>query len=466
MAESSERSRHRKPKIVKPDSPNTQNDHLSVPSNSVDGGSDSEYSSASQQMKRVKSWADRIRPVPRQSLFEQMSSDGNINGSVNLIASVMIVICVVHLVTHFYDHGSVLLLDDTLLNVLMRDFYVVIVIGLIMTAYSFTALLIQRIIICGVKGFWLNLMHHGIQTGLFICSFSLTYLYKLEWSVLQSGPLTLHMMVMFMKMHSFVMVNREMRDLRDLDLAEGRITKKQLKDADVYPNNVPVKSWVYFLCAPTLVFAPEYPRNERIRPGYLLKKFAAGAGCLILLYSVINHHFMPTLAKYDTMDPLEMWIRMVVPVLLIWLILFYFIWEVLLNFTAEILRFADRQFYLDWWNSTTFEEFARKWNRPVHAFLLRHIYMELVQKWKASKTTAILMTFLFSAALHELVLTMTCRVFHPFLFTMMVAEIVLVFASHILKRSTFGNFFFWFGMLFGIPLVATQYGREYMKRTL
>lgn len=28
--------------------------------------------------------------------------------------------------------------------------------------------------------------------------------------------------------------------------------------------------------------------------------------------------------------------------------------------------FADREFYQDWWNSTSWDEFARKWNKPVH----------------------------------------------------------------------------------------------------
>lgn len=39
----------------------------------------------------------------------------------------------------------------------------------------------------------------------------------------------------------------------------------------------------------------------------------------------------------------------------------------------QLTFFADREFYQDWWNSTTFDEFSRKWNVPVHSFLLRHV---------------------------------------------------------------------------------------------
>jgi len=28
--------------------------------------------------------------------------------------------------------------------------------------------------------------------------------------------------------------------------------------------------------------------------------------------------------------------------------------------------FADREFYQDWWNSTSWDQFSRKWNKPVH----------------------------------------------------------------------------------------------------
>ena len=39
--------------------------------------------------------------------------------------------------------------------------------------------------------------------------------------------------------------------------------------------------------------------------------------------------------------------------------------ECICNGFAELSRFADRQFYEDFWNSTSQDEFARKWNRCV-----------------------------------------------------------------------------------------------------
>ena len=51
--------------------------------------------------------------------------------------------------------------------------------------------------------------------------------------------------------------------------------------------------------------------------------------------------------------------------------------------------------------STSFDEFSRKWNKPVHVFLLRHVYLETLVTYKASRLNATAATLLFSLLLHE-----------------------------------------------------------------
>lgn len=74
------------------------------------------------------------------------------------------------------------------------------------------------------------------------------------------------------------------------------------------------------------------------------------------------------------MHILEVFNSILIPSVLCFVILFLMIFEQILNVVAEITMFADREFYSDWWNSTGFEEFSRKWNRPVHLFLYKYIY--------------------------------------------------------------------------------------------
>jgi hypothetical protein len=42
-----------------------------------------------------------------------------------------------------------------------------------------------------------------------------------------------------------------------------------------------------------------------------------------------------------------------------------------------MLRFGDRQFYLDWWNSTSFNVYYRTWNTLVQDWLYTYIYRDL-----------------------------------------------------------------------------------------
>ena len=100
--------------------------------------------------------------------------------------------------------------------------------------------------------------------------------------------------------------------------------------------------------------------------------------------------------------------------------------ECICNGFAELSRFADRQFYEDFWNSTSQDEFARKWNRcvapllplfvqvltlssPVHLFLLRHVYTSTRAEYKLSKHGATFVTFLLSACVHELVMIVVTK---------------------------------------------------------
>lgn len=85
------------------------------------------------------------------------------------------------------------------------------------------------------------------------------------------------------------------------------------------------------------------------------------------------------------------------PFIFVLLLLFYVVFENICNVFAEITKLDHRYFYEDWWNSTTYEEFNRKWNRPVHIFLYRHVYLEMILRWGMKKKTAQMVTFLFSA---------------------------------------------------------------------
>mmetsp|Transcript_851 Transcript_851/g.778 ORF Transcript_851/g.778 Transcript_851/m.778 type:complete len:107 (+) Transcript_851:926-1246(+) len=102
------------------------------------------------------------------------------------------------------------------------------------------------------------------------------------------------------------------------------------------------------------------------------------------------------------------------------------VWETILKGYAEITRFADREFYRDWWNSTNMEEFSRNWNKVVHEFLYRHVYLYCTLELKISKFAAQLTTFITSAIFHEMIVALLLREVKMWLFYFMLLQIPMI----------------------------------------
>lgn len=87
-------------------------------------------------------------------------------------------------------------------------------------------------------------------------------------------------------------------------------------------------------------------------------------GLWAVLHVLVEQYVTPVLEQTPTMSPIEAFNKLIIPIMLCYIILFYIVFDVICNALAEVTRFADREFYSDWWNSTTWDEFARKWNKP------------------------------------------------------------------------------------------------------
>lgn len=81
---------------------------------------------------------------------------------------------------------------------------------------------------------------------------------------------------------------------------------------------------------------------------------------------------------------MELWrvterlLKLAIPNHILWLMGFYCFFHSYLNLTAELLGFADREFYRDWWNAESIQYFWRNWNIPVHKWAARHVFHPLV----------------------------------------------------------------------------------------
>eukprot|EP00375_Theileria_parva_P003093 XP_765774.1 diacylglycerol O-acyltransferase [Theileria parva strain Muguga] len=150
-----------------------------------------------------------------------------------------------------------------------------------------------------------------------------------------------------------------------------------------------------------------------------------------------------------------------VPILYCWLLMFVVIFHFWCNFLAEITRFGDRRFYGDWWNASCFGEYWRKWNLPIHQFLIRHISKPLTNLGLPRGLINIVV-FVISAALHEYLISVPLGLgWTGYVFWAMMGQIPLLLFTDmdvIKNNKTLGNVLFWCLFCFtGQPLGVLLY---------
>ncbi|KAJ5368758.1 uncharacterized protein N7496_008518 [Penicillium cataractarum] len=239
-----------------------------------------------------------------------------------------------------------------------------------------------------------------------------------------------------------------------------------------YPRNLTVGNFCEFITLPTLVYELEYPRTERIDWAYVAEKVVATFATIFVMIVVSQYWIYPVVMR--TLDMKDQgltvqqrlqefpWVLsdLLFPFMMEYLLAFYVIWECVLNALAEITRFADRGFYADWWNSVSWDQFARDWNRPVHNFLLRHVYHSTISSFHLSRVSASLVTFFLSACVHELIMLCIFRRLRGYLLFLQMTQLPLVSLSRtrlMRGRRLMGNIFFWLGIFTGPSLLCSLY---------
>ncbi|OOQ88909.1 acyl-CoA/sterol acyltransferase [Penicillium brasilianum] len=186
---------------------------------------------------------------------------------------------------------------------------------------------------------------------------------------------------------------------KEIELLSEGLHGQFRKDSQ-YPRNLTVGNFCEFITLPTLVYELEYPRTERIDWAYVAEKVIATFATIFVMIVVSQYWIYPVVMRTLDMKAQGLTVQqrlqefpwvlsdLLFPFMMEYLLAFYVIWECVLNAVAEITRFADRGFYADWWNSISWDQFARDWNRPVHNFLLRHVYHSSISSFHLSRVSA------------------------------------------------------------------------------
>ena len=385
---------------------------------------------------------------------EKLLSHSNFKGFYNLTILCIIIFIVIKPIHNYLKYGYFIRIG--LVMRIYEDWNILLTVFPLFYCWSYLALLLQILIKKEIikNKVTILLFQHISQTGIFIatsvyCIFSKMCTTHMAFTVVQC-------LIHFFKMHSYTLVNR---DLRKKYLESKEKTNKETD----YPNNINFWNFFYFLRAPTFIYRPEYPRTKHFRWGYFFQKSVFALITLCCLYHIYTEHLEPLIHQINKLYFIELIFLSWFPLLLMCLLMFFLIFECILNAYAELATFADREFYKDWWNSTDFEEFNRKWNKVVHEFLYMHVFLEFYEYYGWSSLNSKLITFLFSAALHEFALVIVLKIIYPFMFLLMIAQLPVIYITKVyLKNTNFGNYFYWLSVNLGVCLIFLVYNKAYI----
>lgn len=344
----------------------------------------------------------------------------------------------------------------------------------------------------GFRATWIIIAWaHGINATLCLVVTSFTVYYLINHPLI--GTIAeVHAIIVWLKICSYAFTNR---DLRHAFLKPAfASTLPDLYSSCPYPRNITLPNLSYFWCAPTLVYQPIYPHTSNIRWLFVAKRLSEVFSLSIFIWlasaqyaAPLLHNSLFKIASLDMPSILERLMKLSTISLVIWLAGFFAIFQSALNALAEVMRFGDREFYSEWWNSPSVGSYRRTWNRPVNLFMRRHVYEPLVVRgWSAKAASA--WVFVLSGVLHELLVGVPTHnilgIFHlsilsrsndgPALaernvilgvaFIGMLVQIPLIFVTLPLERmqgtngKTLGNCIFWISFcLVGQPLAALLY---------
>ena len=240
--------------------------------------------------------------------------------------------------------------------------------------------------------------------------------------------------------------------------------------------NVTLANMYYFWLAPTLTYQIAFPKTPRVRLVTLMlllvRMVLTFALFTFLIAQIVTPNLESLLADLEntggtiTISILaDYWLKLSIANTYLWLLVFYFYFHLWLNFFAELLRFGDRVFYKDWWNSGEVSAYWRLWNLPVHYWLVRHLYFPCV-RFGVNKNAATFVVFFFSAVVHEILISVPFHMLRPWTFIGMMAQIPLVIITKYLYRkfpgSSVGNIIFWISFcVVGQPMAILLYTIDY-----
>lgn len=232
-----------------------------------------------------------------------------------------------------------------------------------------------------------------------------------------------------------------------------------------------VQRYSYYLLAPTLIYRDSYPKIDRsIRWKNLSVHLFDFFGSIVYTALIFKAFCVPEfkLASKNITNSqavLLSWFRSMLPGTMVFLLIFFAVMHAWFSIFAEILNFADRKFYDDWWNAKNFGTFYRKISVIIYEWLHTYIFMD-IQRFTNNMIgpgLARVVVFLISGMLCEIIIDFSLGFFFPYVFFIIAipGAFMISFNS---KASKFYNVLVWTFLIIMMGLIIMLYSLEFYYR--
>ncbi|XP_077289750.1 sterol O-acyltransferase 1-like [Arctopsyche grandis] len=263
-----------------------------------------------------------------------------------------------------------------------------------------------------------------------------------------SLAVTMEAVRIMMKFHSFIRV----------------VSPRYMNDKISTVDFPPYSAYLYYHFAPTLIYRDSYPRTQKTNWKKVIIYFTEIFACIIFLNFLFGKYISvhwENIGKFgnqtlDMKQGAELYSSSVFPSFIIMVFCFYLLLHCWLNAFAEMLTFADRYFYTDWWNQKGYSSFFRTWNIVVQDWLYAYIYKDVV-KFTKNRLLAAITVFFISAAVHEIIIFVSLGYFYPVLsLNFLIPGYLFTLVEKYMSHSA-GNILFWITWIMGDGIILTTY---------
>ncbi|XP_073847827.1 sterol O-acyltransferase 1-like [Musca autumnalis] len=231
----------------------------------------------------------------------------------------------------------------------------------------------------------------------------------------------------------------------------------------------PFRKYLYYLFVPTLLYRDNYPRTMQIRWKFVALRSMECFACVFLFAFLYENHLRPILLDFGKVKiTAELIVRTyfaILPPVVLMLLTFMFLqlhsWN---NLIAELLKFADRRFHGDWWTSTNFFQFFRRWNTWAGDWFYEYIFRDFYMHIYASKSASAFALYVVSAIVHEYVVSISLRLIFPLMSFLYIFGGMIAGHFTSLVPKSIGNLNFCLCILIGFTISFGSYAMEYYAK--